>query len=116
MTNYQPIAMWSTIGVALVSLIAAVLTLILIKRLQKWNGYLLLVASLTVAQGIYDIGFFFLPFYSDGVAKHFYFFLSTVGGLTATLWSNVLIIVIFEIVSSLHSVNVMERVCHYDFI
>ena len=110
MVDYQPFAMWSTVGVAFISFLSAILTLVLIRRLNKWNGYLLLVASLTVAQGLYDIGFFFLPFYSNELAKHIYYFVSTVGGLTATLWSNVLIFVIYEIVVTLHSVHVMERV------
>jgi hypothetical protein len=49
--------------IALVSLMAAVATLLLIKVLGKWNGYLHLVSSLTVAQGIYDLGFLFIPLY-----------------------------------------------------
>jgi heme exporter protein D len=110
MVHHDRFVMWIAVGVAVLSLIAAVITLTLIKKLNKWNGYLLLVASLTVSQSIYDISFLLLPFYNIGSVKRTYYFLSTVGGLTATIWSNVLVLLIFEIVLSLRSVDVMKRV------
>lgn len=100
---------------ATLSLAAAIITLFLIKLLKKWNGYLLLVCSLTVCQAIYDIGFLLLPWYSIAFARVLYFFLSTLGGLTATLWSNVIILLLCRIVYTLDSTNILKQVKEYHF-
>jgi hypothetical protein len=41
---------------AAVSIVASLLTLVLIRMLDKWNGYMILIFQMTLAQLLYDIG------------------------------------------------------------
>jgi hypothetical protein len=96
--------------IALVSLMAAVATLLLIKVLGKWNGYLHLVSSLTVAQGIYDLGFLFIPLYEYIYGRYLYEFCATFGGVSSTIWSNIIMLVTCQIVTTLRSIETEKKV------
>ena len=107
--NHQFTAITLAITFATLSLLASLLTLLLIRRLQKWNGYIQLVVSLTVCQIIYDISFFFLPIISLW-GQYLYVFFNTLGGLTSSLWSNVIILVTARIVIRLRTVDTLKKV------
>lgn len=108
--NDADVLLWIALCIASVSFIAAMVTLGLIRKVARLNGYLLLVASLTVSEALYDVSYLFLPFYWNVMAERAYLFLSCVGGLTSTLWSNCLMMLILEVVMTMHSVDVMQRV------
>ena len=108
--DHQFLAVALAVGCATVSLLASLLTLYLIRRLAKWNGYIQLVVSLTVCQIIYDISFFFLPLTATW-GRYFYVCLNTFGGLTSSLWSNVIIMVTARIVILLRTVDTLKLVC-----
>lgn len=110
MVDIGSIALLCVVILAGISLGASLLTLLLIKCLGKWNGYLLLVSSLTVCQAVYDFSLLFSPWYSLMPTRIIYSILSTFGGISATLWSNVIIIVTCRIVLTLHSVEIIKRV------
>ena len=110
-SDHQFMAVAFAVGFATISLVASLLTLYLIKRLKKWNGYIQLVVSLTVCQIIYDISFFFLPV-SPTWGQYLYVFLNTLGGLTSSLWSNVIILVTARIVIRLRTVDTLKKVSY----
>ena len=110
MWNHSSIALWIAVAIACISLFAEALTLFLIKFSGKRNAYLLLVASLTLSQAMYDVGFLFLPFYSDGETKRTYYFLSTFGGLMSSLWTNALVLFVCENVITMRVIHVNDRV------
>ena len=111
-SDHQFMAICFAVGFATISLLASLLTLYLIKRLKKWNGYIQLVVSLTVCQIIYDISFFFLPL-STMWGEYIYVFLNTFGGLASSLWSNVIILVTARIVILLRTVDTLKLVNCY---
>lgn len=113
MLSIVVIAVLICILIAGLSLAASLLTVGLIKILGKWNGYLLLVLSLTICQAIYDIGFFTLPWYTTPSGRVLYSLFSAFGGISSTLWSNVIMLVTCKIVVNLKSVNIMDQVCKH---
>jgi hypothetical protein len=96
--------------VAFISVISSLLTLRLLSLMKRWNGYLQLVLNLTISQGIYDISYFLLPFFHLKIPRILFEFLSTFGGISSTLWCNIIIYVTWKIVITLHSVNILQQV------
>ena len=88
--------------VSVLSIWASIITLYIIHALDKWNGYMRVIWSLTICQIIYDVSFFFfVAFYVGGeknIGYEFSIFLSTFGGLAVTLWTNALIFVVLYMV------------------
>lgn len=86
MTNLLTIGVICMISVAFLSMIASMATLMLIRLLRKWNGYIQLVTSLTVCQAIYDCAFLLLLFNKYQTGRVLYEVIHTFSGLASTLW------------------------------
>jgi hypothetical protein len=108
--DYQLVAVTTSVTVATIALLCSALTLLLIKRLPKLNGYMKLVLSLSRCQVLYDFSFFFFLDYNSTFGKSMFTLLNTWGGLTTSLWSNVIILVTCYIVLNLRSVNISDKV------
>lgn len=106
----QLAAITLSIGMATLSLLASILTLYLIKRLGKSNGYMRLVVSLTACQIVYDIGFYFFLWYHVKIGIILFNFLNTWGGCASALWSNVIILVTCHIIVKLRSIDIETKV------
>ena len=91
---------------AFISLIASITQLWLIYDMKRWNEYLMIVATLTVCQVFYSVGFLFLPFYNIYICQFIFFFLFLFGGITVSLWTNVISVLVYQIVKNLRSVNI----------
>lgn len=78
--------------------------------MKRWSGYLQLVLNLTLCQGIYDFSYFLLPFFYNKIGRILFEFISTFGGISSTLWCNVIVFVTCKIVITLRSVNILEQV------
>lgn len=108
---------WSLcLFIALLSTICSIITLYLLKQMKKWNGYLQLVLNLTISQGIYDLSYFLLPFFYNSYCRVIFEFISTYGGISSTLWCNVIVFITCQIVISLRSVNILEQHRYYLFV
>lgn len=94
------------IFMALIALVCTVLTLYLIIDMKRRNGYLLLIFNVTVCQLMYDITFFLIPFYKFDIAMECVVLLSTFSGLAVALWTNVISIILYNIVEYLHSFDI----------
>lgn len=91
---------------ALVSFICTVATLWLIYDMKRRNGYLLLINNVTVSQLIYDLAFVFLPFYNNQYCLNMLTFMCTFAGMAVTLWTNVISLVLYNIVRNLRSFDI----------
>ena len=94
------------IFMALISLVCTVLTLYLIVDMKRRNGYLLLIFNVTVCQLLYDIAFFLIPFYKIKIVMEIVVLVSTFSGLAVALWTNVISIILYNIVEYLHSFDI----------
>jgi hypothetical protein len=77
------------------------------------RGYHSLVLSLTLCQIIYNISFYFLLYYDSIPGRILYGVLNIWGGISSSLWSNILIFVVYQIVSTLQSVNIKDNYYSY---
>lgn len=99
----------------ILSLIFSFLLLIIIKRLKKWNGHLLLLCCMTCSGIVLTIGLFFMlsnigNSSSLYLASRFFFDL---GETSIILWSNILGYVIFKVLKDKKSVNIFKAFPRY---
>lgn len=94
---------------AFLSIIASFMTLLIIYDIGKWNGYLQLISSMTVCQILYDSAFFFVVGYKQTVCVDLNLFLTSFGGLSVTVWTNIISTVVVHIVLTLKTVNISKN-------
>jgi hypothetical protein len=73
------------------------------KLYTRFNGYLLLVASMTLCEMLYDINYM-LKISSSPIACYTWQFLDILGGLSLSIWTNIISFVIMYVVIYLRSV------------
>jgi hypothetical protein len=101
-------------SIGLVSLICSVFTLVLIYFTRKWNGYLLLLTSMTVSQVIYDINYILRP--ARYISACFLVqFLDLLGGLGVSFWTNILAFVIAYTIVFSQSINIFALYPYFAF-
>jgi len=76
-------------------------------KTTKFNGYLLLIASTAICQCLYDINYILgiTNTYSGCLTWHF---LDILGGMSVTLWTNILSFVIYYVVTYIQSVDIFH--------
>ena len=88
-----------SVTVSVISFIASILILSLIRAFKKWNGYLLLLTSMSLCQIIYDVSFYL--YFGNNFSRELYVVfhaLQGLGGLSVAIWTNVLSFVVFYVV------------------
>jgi len=92
-----------------VSLLCSTLTLVLIAATPKFTGYLGIIASLSAAQCLYDLSF--LVYSTDGSigGRGIQTFLSYFGGLSSSLWTNILSLLLVVIIRWGQQYNVKKN-------
>ncbi len=105
-TQTEFIAGLMLLFLALFSLVSTVTTLYLIYDMKRRNGYLLLIFNLTICQFFYDLPFFMLPWYNYRITLDITNFMFTFAGLAVALWTNVISLVLYNIVQYLHSFDI----------
>ncbi len=95
------------IGLAVggISFICSILTLVLIYFTRKWNGYLLLLTTMTCCQILYDINYILRPS-KPAFVCYVTQFCDLVGGLGVSFWTNILAFVIAYTVVLSQSINI----------
>lgn len=103
---------WMRFCVALISFLCSSCTLFLIYHMKVRNGYFLLIASMTAFQILYDINFMqgVLPSYANCVAWHV---LDYLGGLSFSIWSNILSFIVLYIVVKIRSLNILGNYAYF---
>jgi hypothetical protein len=77
-------------GMTIISVYCSSMLLYIVSGMPKWNGYLVLVFSMTVCELIYDSTFFLMLGYHNRYVFHVISFLFGFGGLSVAFWSNIL--------------------------
>jgi hypothetical protein len=103
---------WTRFTMATLSFCCSLCTLFLIYHMKIRNGYFLLVSSMTVMNIIYDINFMqgTIPGYANCLAWHV---LDYLGGLSFSLWSNIISYVVLYIVVKIRSLNIYENYIYF---
>ncbi len=108
-TNHQiEVSDWTGFSFAVVSLICSLTTLLLIYLMRVWNGYLLLITSMTAFQVLYDINYILgaVPTYAACATWNF---LDILGGLSVTLWTNIISFIVMFVVMKIRSFNIFRN-------
>jgi len=92
-----------SIGVA-----CSLLTLWILARMMRWNGYIKLILLLTVSQFVYDVSIVMVVFPGREV-EFAYIALRSMSGLWATFVTNVLSFVVVYTVWTMQAINVSEH-------
>lgn len=82
--------------------------MLLIKRLGQWNGYHMIIFSLTIGQILYDVNYM-LGVVPGAIACKAWQFLDVVGGLSTTIWSNILGGCVLHIAMKIKSANISRN-------
>lgn len=101
------------IFVGTISILCSILTLRLIYVMGRWNGFLLLITSMTICQLIYDSIIILIPLSILYDIYDWVTFISTFGGLASTLWTNVIACVVLYIVFYHTTVDIFNRYSYY---
>ena len=92
-------AMDAWVPLAAINLIASLWTLYLIFKMKKYNGYINMIVSMTLAQGVYDASLFMFKLSSKGWQST-QLFLGIFCGTAAAVWSLVICVVMTYIIAS----------------
>lgn len=96
--------------VAILGIISSIATLLLIKFLKNWNGYLFIITAMTFSQIVFESSFLFLSF-SDAT-DHWSIqaseFLNSFGLISVILWTNVLSFIAFIVAKNHKTINVLK--------
>ena len=110
LTEFEWIAGSVSFVMTSISLACTLFTLWLISKAGGVkSGYMYLLFSLTLSQLIYDVGMMFVPLYWIDACARINNFLTAVGGMATSLWSNVIALVVYYIVKKLRSFNINEH-------
>lgn len=96
------------------SVICSIFLIHLIVAMGKWNGFTRIILWMTICQIVYDTSFVF-GIYSAAEETGYKsmhlvaIFLSTFGGISVTLFTNVLMAVVFRMVYTRKAVKIMEN-------
>jgi hypothetical protein len=82
-------------------------TLLLIYNIKKWNGYLVILTSMTICQVLYDMNYV-LRIVEQPVSCYVVMFLDILGGLGVSFWTNILAFAITYTVISCSSINIFK--------
>lgn len=94
---------------ASISIIAGLATLWILNDMNKWTGFLWLVAALSIAQMLYDIGFFFRANTNDAVCVFLWYLFQVAGGMATTLVTNVIAFIVASIAMTLRSYDIKKN-------
>jgi len=98
---------------AFLSFLCSLLTLRLIYVMKTWNGYILLIVSLSLAQLLYDLGFLLIPLVSLVNITGLLTFISCFAGLMASFWTNVISLIVLYIVLRLSTVDIIKNYVYF---
>jgi len=104
------VSLFIMLTMALLSLIATITTLWLIRSVGRKNGYTTIIVWLTATQLVYDFSILIFPSETMGVGPAaFTDALSTYSGIATSLWSNVLSYVVYYVVANFKAINIEKN-------
>lgn len=112
MGKYGDIFQYLTVITASFSLIAEFLTLFLIHKIKKWNGFMLLIYAMTLCSIIFDIYFYF-EFSQNITTYDVGLFIGAFGGLSVTIWTNIISSILLYSISMMTFVDIYKNLLYY---
>lgn len=104
----RDLGLYIQVSIASLSLLCSLLTIFLIYVMKKWNGYSIMIVNLSLAQSIYDVSIIM----SCGSGDDFFTaerFLRYFSGSAASLWTNVILLVVAYVVYKLQIFDVKKN-------
>lgn len=101
---------WISYVVSAISLVCTLTNLWLIHIMKKWNGFLAVITSMCCCQIVYDVSFALHISANDGsTAIAVWAALQFFGGISVSVWTNILAFVVLRVVVSLKSTDIMKN-------
>lgn len=111
-----PVLFWTAGSLVLVittiSIVASLTTIHIMNKMNVWNGYVLLVYAVAVAQTFYDVSFYFLLGGSDEMGFCLYRAWNSASGVSVILWINVMSTLVFYTTLYMVSFRVKDYFYH----
>lgn len=106
--QHATIISWVGFGVSALSFLCSVLNIAVIWAMGKWNGHILLLLSTVLCQITYDWNYMLGPVrnYNACIVWHF---LDIVGGLSVSIWTNIVSFIIGYIVYEAESIDIFKN-------
>jgi hypothetical protein len=110
MNQQQLIIVYISYTISSLSFLCTLTNLWLIHIMKKWNGYLAIITAMCYCQIIYDVSFALHISIADGgtmvsIWNSFQFF----GGLSVSIWTNVLAFVILRVVVNMRNTDILKN-------
>jgi len=102
------ITKWVGFSIATLSFCCTITTLLIIQRMKKWNGYLLLISTMTTFQLLYDINYM-LGVCPGYIPCMIWNFLDIIGGLGNAYTSNVISYTVIFVVYRIQSFDIFAN-------
>jgi hypothetical protein len=102
-------AIFISIVVSLTSSACSLINLVLIKVMNKWNGYIAIILHMCILQSMYDAVF---PIRTATYGPAFQFTVTGIkffSGISSTLWSNVLVFTILRVILSGKALDILQN-------
>lgn len=97
-------------SVSAISFLCTATNLILIKRMKKWNGYLAIIWWMGLCQLSYDLTFpLHVSLNVNNITTAVFNGLQFFGGLSVSLWTNILALVVLRVVVVMRSPNILQN-------
>jgi hypothetical protein len=112
MGKYGDVFQCLTVITASISLIAEFLTLFLIHKINRWNGFMLLIYAMTLCSIIFDIYFYF-EFAKNYTTHYFALFIGSFGGLSVTIWTNIISSILVYSIATMSFIDIYKNLFSY---
>jgi hypothetical protein len=104
--------LYTGFAVATASMVCSILTLVLLKKMNRWNGYHIIIGNMTFSQLLYDVNYM-LGIVPGNISCHIWRFLDVYGGLSCTLWSNILGFCVLYVAIRIKSAEIARRFWYF---
>lgn len=109
MNEQQLVVVWVSYIVSSISFVCTITNLWLIRAMNKWNGYLAIIASMCVCQIVYDVSFsLHISADNNGMAA-VWNGLQFFGGMSVSIWTNILAVIILRVVLRKKSTDILNN-------
>ena len=110
MNEQQLIIIYLSYIISSISLVCTLLNLWLIRIMKKWNGYLAIITTMCYCQIVYDLSFsLHISAADDNFLIALWNSLQFFGGISVSIWTNILAFVILRVVVNMKSTDILKN-------
>jgi hypothetical protein len=112
MGDIQDWFIYIIVFVSCISLFFEFIILWLIHKIKRWNGFMVLIYTMTICNMFYD-SFFLFYVQDNSFTYEVEIFLGSYGGLSVTIWTNVISFILFYTITTLQTVDIYKNYKYY---